>query len=439
MRQFADSLYARLALVLLVALGASYATMYFLFLAHLEDTRNAAIARSIATRMQLIEQLLASRPVEEISALKGITLAEQQPAVQDDVPAETRRFLADLRLHLVEATGRKITIVPVLRPQAGLWIDLHGRAASGQWLLIDLPRSHFRGSGTLISALFVGFAVFFAGGMALLWQIQRPLKRLGKALETVGHSPRLDKLPLTGVGEIRVLGERYNGMVDRLHRYEEDRATMLAGVAHDLRSPITRLRLLLELGGGSRNGEMAQNIDDIERITEQFLVYARGSDDEAIEERDAGIFVEEVIAPYASRAVTMVCDSGDPKVAIRANSLRRALVNLIENALEYGRPPVAVQVSRSQDTVSIAVHDGGDGIEAGRMAQALRPFSRLDSSRSGKGHCGLGLVIAAKIAEEHLGELKLRTRSGGGFVAEICLPAASGAGQEPIGAVAESR
>lgn len=427
MRRFADSLYARLALVLLVALGASYATMYFLFLSNLEDTRNASIARSVASKIQLIEELLHSRPAGEIPALKELSLSDKPQAAQDEVPAETRRFAANLREHLVEELGRDVRLVPVVKPHAGLWINLHSPEASGEWLLIPMPRPYSNRRVSLLTALVVGFAAFFAGGMILLWQIQRPLKRLGKALETVGQSSRVDKLPLAGAGEIRILGERYNGMVERLHRYEEDRAIMLAGVAHDLRTPITRLRLLMELGEGSRNGEMLQNIADIERITEQFLVYARGCDNEPIEERDAALFVEEVIAPYADQGVAVVCDQDGMLVAIRANSLRRALINLVENAIEYGRPPVAVRVSQSMGMVAIAVEDAGAGIDPRQMAQALRPFSRLDSSRSGKGHCGLGLVIAAKIAEEHRGELKLRTLDGGGFVAEICLPAASAA------------
>lgn len=429
MRRFADSLYARLALVLLVALGASYATMYFLFLSNLEDTRNASIARSVASKIQLLEELLHSRPAGELPPLKGLSLSGKPQADQAEVPAEIRRFAANLREHLVEELGRDVRLVPVIKPHPGLWINLHSPEASGEWLLIAMPRPHSSRSVSLIAALLVAFAAFFAGAMILLWQIQRPLKRLGKALETVGQSPRVDRLPLAGAGEIRVLGERYNEMVERLHRYEEDRATMLAGVAHDLRTPITRLRLLMELEGGSRNGEMLQNIDDIERITEQFLVYARGSDHEPIEERDAALFVEEVIAPYADQGVTMACDHDGIVVAVRANSLRRALVNLVENALEYGRPPVVVRVSLAMGTLAIAVEDAGTGIDPGQMAQALRPFSRLDSARSGKGHCGLGLVIAAKIAEEHRGVLKLKNLEGGGFVVEICLPAASSADQ----------
>ena len=423
MKRFTDSLYARLALVLLLALGASYATMYFLFRSSLEDTRASNIARSVAARVQLIEELLRSRPDAEIPGLKGLSLADKPQASGDRVSAETRSFISKLRGRLVEEMGRDVTLVPVIRPNPGLWIKLHASPGPRQWLFVAVPLLGFRTSVFLTSALLVGFAIFLGGGMILLWQIQRPLKRLGRALETVGQSAHLNKLPLAGSGEIRILGERYNGMVERLGRYEEDRATMLAGVAHDLRSPITRLRLLMELGEGTRNAEMLHNIDDIERITEQFLVYARGSDNEPIMERDAAAFVEEVIAPYTEQGVAMVCDREGIAMAVRANSLRRAITNLLENAIEYGRPPVTVRISRSEAMVAIAVEDAGPGIDPGRMATALRPFSRLDSSRGGKGHCGLGLVIAAKIAEEHRGELKLKTRDGGGFVAEICLPA----------------
>jgi two-component system osmolarity sensor histidine kinase EnvZ len=298
-------------------------------------------------------------------------------------------------------------------------------AGQPQWLFVATrnPRSH--PFDTLLPALLVGFAVFLAGGMLLLWQVQRPLKRLGVALEAVGQSQRVGRLPVAGAGEARVLAERYNDMVERLHEHEEDRATMLAGVAHDLRSPITRLRLLMELESGSRAADMLHNVDDIERITEQFLVYARRNDEEPLEDHDLGLFAEEVAAPFGPRGVTVVGEANDVVVPIRANALRRALINLIENALEYGSAPVTVRVSRAGGAASIAVEDAGQGIAAELMPRALRPFARLDSSRGGKGHCGLGLVIAARIAEAHGGELRLSNRDGGGLVAEIRLPLAA--------------
>jgi two-component system osmolarity sensor histidine kinase EnvZ len=201
---------------------------------------------------------------------------------------------------------------------------------------------------------------------------------------------------------------------------------MLAGVSHDLRTPITRLRLLVELAQGSRNSEMLQNLDDIGRITEQFLDYARGNNNEAFERRDLALFVEEVAAPYGAEGVSVTGAQDDIVLPLRANSLRRALVNLIENAIEYGKAPISVRTFQADGAVSIAVEDSGSGIDPELISYALRPFSRLDHSRGGKGHCGLGLGIAAKIAEEHHGRLELSNSTSGGLVAAIHLPVTIG-------------
>lgn len=422
MRRFAGSLYAHLTLVFLIALGASFATMYFLFLSHLEDTRNNNFAHSVVAQVRLVEELLRTRLASEFPAIAGIRVAQSAPTDTGVPDPEIARRLLLLKVRLREELHRKVEVVASTNPDPGLWINLNTNADHAQWMFIPTIKPHSRSSDPLIRALLVGFAVFFAGGMVLLWRIQRPLKRLSKALEMVGMSRGFATLPITGTGEIRILTERYNGMVERLQRYEEDRAMMLAGVAHDLRSPITRLRLLVELAQGSRIGEMFQNIDDIERITEQFLDYARGNNDEPVEQRDLDLFVEEVCAPYAEQGVAVVGEKSNVVLSMRSNSLRRALMNLIENAMEYGRPPITVQISQKDKHASIAVRDSGNGIDPERISQALRPFSRLDSSRGGKGHCGLGLVIASKIAEEHHGKLELRNLDSGGFAATIHLP-----------------
>lgn len=422
MRRFAQSLYARLALVLLLALGASYATMYFVFVSQMEDARATNFARSIATQVRLVEELLQARPGSEFPALKGLRLAPEPPSTAEAASATNARQMSLLKQRLAEDLGRPIAIEASSGPEDGLWIDLQGTGDENRWMFVAgrKPRSH-RGDPLLFSLL-AGFGVFFAGGMVLLWQIQGPLKRLGLALEGVGQLPVPTKLPVEGAGEARVLSERYNDMVERLQQFEEDRATMLAGVAHDLRSPITRMRLHVELEQGSRREAMMQNLEDIARITEQFLVYARGSGVEPVEHRDVGLFAEEVAAGYADRGVSVACECNAVRGAVRANSLRRALINLIENAIEYGSSPVIVRTSGSAQCVTIGVEDAGPGIEPSQITQALRPFTRLDNSRGGTGHCGLGLVIASKIAQEHRGALHLRNREGGGFVAEIRLP-----------------
>ncbi|MBZ0104946.1 MAG: HAMP domain-containing protein [Sulfuricella denitrificans] len=423
MRRIAGSLYAQLTLVLLAALAASFATMYLIFLSHLEDTRNNNFARSLVTQIRLAEALLRTRPVSGFPAIAGIHIERNAPASPQNIPAEAARRLHFLKAKLEEALQRRVEVVAAREPTPGLWITLHtDQAEPPQWIFFPTQRPHSRFEDPLLRVLLVGFTVFFVGSMLLLWRIQRPLERLGKALEAVGQSSLPQTIPLSGVGEIRMLGARYNEMVERLRRYEEDRATMLAGVSHDLRTPLTRLRLLVELVQGARCSEMLRNLDDIGRITEQFLDYARGNNEEPLEQRDLALFVEEVAAPYATEGFSLVGMEEGIVLPLRASSLRRALVNLIENAIEYGRFPFSVSVSREDGAAMIAVEDAGDGIEPGLIAYAMRPFSRLDNARGGKGHCGLGLVIAAKIAEEHHGRLELGKRPGGGLKASIRLP-----------------
>ena len=425
MTRFVDSLYARLALVLLLALAASYATMYFLFLAQLEGATHGYIARVVAVRVELVEELLRTRLPTDLPPLTELTLSSNRPKNATRLPTEVELFAAQLQEHLHEALGRPVSMVPSAEPNPGVWIELFSPAGEHDWLLVPPPRADASRTGPLIAALTVGFIVILGGGMMLLWQIQRPLKRLGRALENVGEGSRHDKLPIAGAGEVRALAERYNDMIGRLDRYEEDRATMLAGVAHDLRSPITRMRLLVELDQGPRQNELARNVDDIERITEQFLVYAGGGADERAEEHDAGLFAAEIVAPYSAQGVSLICAEEGLRITVRANALRRALINLIENALEYGQPPVIVRVARSGDMIVIGVEDAGPGIAPDQVARALRPFSRLDNARPGKGHCGLGLVIVGKIVAQHAGDLDLHQRDGGGFVAEIRIPVAA--------------
>lgn len=417
-----DSLYLRLALVLLVALAASYGTMYALFLSHLDETRLNNLSRTIAVQMRLIEEFLETRPAAQLPPLKGLLIAPALPAVTPDDPDRAQR--AELiRTRLDAELGRPVRAVASLTPEPGLWVDLRPSGSAEQWLFLPLPRLPYRRTDSLVLALIVGFVIVSIGGMFLLWQVQRPLLRLGKAFEAIGPEAPPQELDVSGVGISRDVIERYNEMAGRQRRYEEDRAIMLAGVAHDLRSPITRLRLLLELQNGERRGEFEQNLGEIERITEQFLSFARGYDDEAASNFELKPFVQEVVAPYRERGVTVADGAAEALAAIRPNALRRALTNLIDNALEYGAAPVVVDVRKDEGAVAVCVADAGPGIGDADMARATRPFTRLDDSRGGKGHCGLGLAIASRIAEGLGGRLTLR-REPAGFIAEIVLPAA---------------
>lgn len=417
-----DSLTLRLALVLLVALAASYGTMYALFLSHLDETRLNSFSRTIAVQVRLLEEFLETKPAADLPPLKGLLIAPALPNITPD-DGERRERAAAIQARLDAELGRPVQVIAALTPEPGLWLDLQPGSGVTQWLFMPTPKIIYRRSDSLVVALIVGFLVVFVGGMLLLWQVQRPLERLAKAFEAIGPAAPPRQLDVGGFGISRLVIERYNEMAARQRRYEEDRAIMLAGVAHDLRSPITRLRLLLELEHGERRGEFNQNLGEIERITEQFLAFARGYDDESASPHDLKPFVQEVASPFRERGVAIKPSAQDAIVAIRPNALRRALINLIENALEYGVAPVLVDVHGEAEEVVVAVSDHGPGIPAADIERATRPFTRLDSSRGGKGHCGLGLAVVAQIAESHGGRLVLHAVQPAGFAAEIRLPA----------------
>ena len=214
--RFTSSLYLRLVLVLLLAMGASYATMYVLFLSHLEETRTGNFARTLAAQVRLVEELLQARPAAEFPALKALRLASSPPPTTAAPGPDVEQRLTRIRDGLEDELGRNVNVISVEAPDPGLWIDLRVPDGQPQWLFMAAPRPRPRHVESMLPVSLVGFAVFFAGGMLLLWQVQRPLKRLGKALEAVGKGNRLVMLPVAGGGEIRILGERYNDMVERL-------------------------------------------------------------------------------------------------------------------------------------------------------------------------------------------------------------------------------
>ncbi|MBI1194481.1 MAG: HAMP domain-containing protein [Gammaproteobacteria bacterium] len=421
MKRLLDSIYTHLTLVLLLALSASFATMYLLFSSHLREARTDYFIRSLAAQVRLAEELVKNHPKTDITRIEGLRISDHEPKTAAVTDVDGSRRLQRLRERLTKELHRHPILTPSSPVVDGFWIDLQTDPVN--WLFIPIPDRNETPGNTLEWVLLVGFAVFFSGGMALLWGIQRPLNRLSRALDQVGQGRELIPLPLTGGSEIRSLTKRYNEMVERLHRFEEERATMLAGVAHDLRSPITRLRLLLALVQHPRDNEIVQNLDAIEQITEQFLDAARGRSDETPSQADMALFIAEVSAPYADHQVSSTCGEGGIVAGIYPSTLRRGLINLIENAIEYGRPPITVSLDRTDAEIVISVRDHGRGIDPTHISQALRPFSRLDPSRGGKGHCGLGLVIAAKAAEQHRGRIAIFNHPEGGLVAEIHLPA----------------
>lgn len=420
-----DTLYLRLALVLGTALIAGFGTMAWVFHMHDNDARGPGGQRGLSSEIRLVERLLALQPDADLSGFNDFKISADVPPTAD----YALRLPRGLQQRLQTELGHPLDLRPAQSDSddgpPGVWLRLNTQPV--RWLLIQPPR-HPPGPAPWTWGMLVSFAIVLVGGMALLWRVQVPMRRLEKALRLIGPEGTPPVLEVRGPREVASLAEQFNLMIARLRRHEEDREEMLAGVAHDLRAPLTRLRLLLELEPVLRQQDILRNVDSVEAIVDQFLLFARGASGEPATDCDLAAFLAEVVSPYESRNVSCVVTAqqaryGDAIQPIRPSSLRRAVCNLIENALEYGAAPVTVALdSEGQDYV-IVVGDAGPGIPEAQRAQALRPFTRLDASRLSQGHCGLGLAIAARIAEVHGGRLILGQSPAGGLAAAIHLPA----------------
>lgn len=420
MTRFLDSLYARLVLVLIVALTAGFGTMYALFKAHSNDNRIRNIAHSVSVQIQLVEELLRSHPEFEAKPTYGITISPSPPTAGTVKPNEEEaEFLDHLKEAVNDELGRNVEI-RASTPE-GYWMPLSGLPQGERWLHFPMPRHRSR-IETWAWGLWASFVVVLVGGMALLWGVNKPLRRLERAIAQVGRadSPVAEA---SGPREIRHLAEQFNQMVSRLEQYDRDRAEMLTGVAHDLRAPITRLRLQLELEDGARREAMIANLQGIASIVDQFLSFAQGVPTEPRARRELGTLIRGTAAPYLAAEVA-IKPPGEAglEAEVMPLLLQRAVANLLDNACEYGKPPVTVTWERQAGEAVIRVTDCGPGIPAERMDSAMQAFTRLDSARSGKGHCGLGLAIVAKIAKLHGGRLVLAPGKQGGLAAEIRLP-----------------
>ncbi|MGH8379839.1 ATP-binding protein [Pseudomonas sp.] len=259
-------------------------------------------------------------------------------------------------------------------------------------------------------------------------QLSQPLKRLVFAARQLGQG-RSVRLPVSDTpSEMTEVYRAFNQMAEDVEQAGRERELMLAGVSHDLRTPLTRLRLSLSLLSSDNDltDDMVRDIEDMDAILDQFLAFIRDGRDEPVEEVDLSDLVREVVAPFNQPEERVrLCLEPIPPFPLRRVSLKRLLNNLIGNALYHAGKGVEVAAYVSGDSsapyVVLSVLDRGAGIDPNELEGIFNPFIRGDRARSGKG-TGLGLAIVKRIAAQHGGNVELRNRSGGGLEARVRLP-----------------
>ncbi|MFQ5786165.1 MAG: ATP-binding protein [Alphaproteobacteria bacterium] len=268
------------------------------------------------------------------------------------------------------------------------------------------------------SILLLAVAVFF-----LRKQI-RPIRRLAKAAEGFGKGRDFPNFKPEGASEVRQAAAAFIEMRERIRRQISQRTDMLAGVSHDLRTPLTRVKLQLAMLGESEEiGNLKSDVAEMEKMIDGYLAFARGEGDEAPAPTELGALLAEVVASGRRKGGTIAFESdGEMTLAVRRSALKRCFTNLVENALRHGEH-VVVAVARHNDTVEVAIEDDGPGIPDDKRDEVFRAFYRLDASRNPEtGGVGLGLTIARDVVRGHGGDIVLAGSSMGGLRALVRLP-----------------
>jgi two-component system, OmpR family, osmolarity sensor histidine kinase EnvZ len=469
LRLWPRSLFGRLALLLLAVILVSQAAAIYLF----RQDRAALIARQFGdTKLVEIRSLraaLASTEPATAETLAKLADAYHARIVTDQnrrfgsdserrVGSDSeRRFGSDSERRFGSDPERRFGSDPERRfggspPQSPLLVDLQERLkrelgpetelrfqARLQLLWIKLvagervywagfplpPRSSDEVPSRALEWSVVILAVLLASAYAFARYLARPLRHLNAAVASVGKGKSPPPLPESGPSEIVNLNRGFNQMISNLRQIEQDRAVLLAGVSHDLRTPLARLRLGLEVAASddrARQG-MVEDIEEMDRIISQFLDFAREGNDSSLEVCDPGEIVATVVGRQqrAGHDVRFARETL-PRMPLRATAFERMTANLVDNALRHGAPPVEVSARIADHSLVLEVSDRGPGIAVDQVDYLKRPFTRGDPARSGVPGAGLGLAIVERIARLHGGNVELAPRNGQGMTARVMLP-----------------
>jgi len=253
----------------------------------------------------------------------------------------------------------------------------------------------------------------------------KPIRRLADAVDRFGKGRGLDdRFQVSGASEVRQAGAAFNLMRSRISRQIRQRTDMLSGVSHDLRTPLTRMKLQLAmLDDSTDTEELKADVAEMEKMIDGYLTFAKGEGDEPAVETDLGALIETAVSSWQRNGTKVDCHvEGNLELPVKKDALRRCLDNLVSNAERYGGQ-VWVRAGKRNDAVEIIIDDDGPGIPEDQRQDVFRPFHRLDQSRNPEtGGTGLGLAIARDIARGHGGDIALEDSPHGGLRAVVHLP-----------------
>jgi len=402
--------------------------------------RAEAIAQEIETIVNFTRvSLISSREDKRLELLSELSTKGDiriYPAYyfEDIEPLAPDPFLKVVVRKLKERLGENTIVITDHYGIPGLWVSF-SIDQDEFWVVIPTPGDrpfpwHWIGWGIIVAGLSI------IGAYATATRINRPLNLLIQATKQLKKGEFPKKLPLDSVTEFRTMSQTFNEMSESLSKVDQERKVLLAGVSHDIRTPLTRLRIAIEMLpkkiASKLKKSMEEDIFEIDNILNQFIDYVRGFNQEATVTTNLNEFFSHMKKQHQilNRNIVFVSNLKIPIFYdIKPISFRRLFDNLINNAFSYSTGEVVITIRKHKENISISVLDDGPGIPPDHIQRLLKPFERFDVISMNKKQiadnresCGLGLAIVDKITEAHNGKLVISNRAKNGLEVKIILP-----------------
>ena len=424
-------------ILLLVSIGAWIAS----YRIELQGPRARQAADQIVSLVTITRAALAHSAPElrrellfDLASNEGIRIYPLEPTDRIVSITEGDDFMQSILPHIRQKMGEDTIISPKVNDLPGFWISFRLEEDDIYWLRLDNGRLkgisglRWLGWGGVVLLL----SLLGAGFISRL--LNEPLARLAFAARSMANGKSPDPLPEKGVTEIREANHSFNQMVKDLERVDSDRTEILAGISHDLRTPLTRMRLELEMSNLSEESKegMQSDLVQMDAIVGQFLDYARLNSPANTETVDISSLVHDSVDDAARHPEMTINANIEDGLRIVASEIdiRRLINNILTNIDRYGRSEdgfaqVDVVCRRQGDGVLIEIADRGQGVPEDSLERMLRPFTRMDDARGQANGSGLGLAIVSRIAKRYRGHVRLENRKGGGLLVSVLFPLVS--------------
>jgi two-component system osmolarity sensor histidine kinase EnvZ len=426
------SLLARSFLLIVVLIVLSLAASVVIFRQVQQEPHAKQMAQLVVSVVNLTRAAVLSAAPEwrsallaELAGAEGLRLhmADSSDVLKPlpDHPAEMRLMMEKVR----ESLGSDTRFAAERNGEEALWVSFF-IGDEEFWIALPKDRVEYPVYDVLFPWSLLVFVFALPGAYFTARQVARPLKKIAQAALQVGQGTWPQPLPENGAQEIVTVSRAINKMSADLAANERERALVLAGISHDLRTPLARVRIAAELSADESLREgLSADVEQMDSVIQQFLDYARLDENEARKPTDLKSLAEEVAQQFSAQARSLTLDLHNvPSIPVRPLLLKRALSNLLDNAIKYGGGEITVQLRREENHIVMTVADRGTGIPSSQHATVKRPFVRLESARSNSTGSGLGLAIVERAARLNDGELILADSAEGGLVAKLVLPCA---------------